>query len=106
MKGGSCSSRGFRKWRSQGPEVAVASVCLIAVLYNYEQWRDRARVGEWSAGERTGEAWRRAEASRMPCEMHTPGEIDGDALGENETAPRQIDGEGEGRPTEMVNERG
>lgn len=28
------------------PEVAVASVCLIAVLYNYEQWRERERHGE------------------------------------------------------------
>lgn len=64
-----------------GPEVAVASVCLIAVLYNYEQWRDRARDGESRDREREregeGEEERNlekgAEASRMPCEMHTPG---------------------------------
>jgi len=46
------------------PEVAVASVCLIAVLYNYEQWRDRET-------ERPREAWRMVEASRVPCEIHT-----------------------------------
>ena len=58
-----------------GPEVAVASVCLIAVLYNYEQWRDRARDGESRDREREREkgrgrkreTWRREQ---KPAECH------------------------------------
>lgn len=56
-----------------GPEVAVASVCLIAVLYNYEQWRDIVRERE---REKPGEG-------QKPAECHVkciPVEIDGDAV--------------------------
>lgn len=65
-----------------GPEVAVASVCLIAVLYNYEQWRDIVRERERER-EKPGEG-------QKPAECHVkciPGEIDGDAVRENESQP-------------------
>lgn len=49
------------------PEVAVASVCLIAVLYNYEQWRDRER--ERRDGEKPGEGQKPAEC-HVKCTPH------------------------------------
>lgn len=52
-----------------GPEVAVASVCLIAVLYNYEQWRDRARDGESRESEREGGREKPGEGQK-PAECH------------------------------------
>lgn len=93
-----------------GPEVAVASVCLIAVLYNYEQWRDRARDGESREREkgrgRKRETWRREQ---KPAECHVKCIPRGDrrrgrGWREREATDRE-EGRGE-REREMVNKRG
>lgn len=65
-----------------------------------------------SVGERRGEAWRRAEASRMPCEMHTREKDEQrDAISENERGREaKLDGEkqrgnGEGEMANVEDEQ-
>lgn len=66
-----------------GPEVAVASVCLIAVLYNYEQWR----------GQKGG---------RRGCEMQPTSEMETHAKRNSERGKIEDEGGNERGTTNVV----